>query len=65
MINEWLAPELKALGILDTIILQQDGALPLFAFSVRKRLNELLPNRWIGPGSPICPVPTPWPPRRI
>lgn len=63
MINEWLVPQLRARGILDTVILQQDGAPPHFALSVRRRLNELLPDRWIGRGSANCPSPMPWPPR--
>lgn len=63
MINEWLIPELTRREIFDTVILQQDGAPPHFAMSVRRRLNEVLPDRWIGRGSSNCPAPMPWPPR--
>lgn len=63
MINTWLLPELTARGIADIVTLQQDGAPPHFAVSVRTRLNELFPNRWIGRGSRDLPAPLPWPPR--
>ncbi|PSN43030.1 hypothetical protein C0J52_06743 [Blattella germanica] len=63
MINMWLLPELTARGIADIVTLQQDGAPPHFAVSVRTRLNELFPNRWNGCGSRDLPAPLPWPPR--
>lgn len=44
-----------------TINLQQQGATPHFALSVRIRLNELFPSRWIGREYPICPAPMSWP----
>lgn len=40
-------------------IFMQDGAPPHFALPVRNWLNENLPNRWIGRGSPNIA----WPPR--
>ncbi|PSN51876.1 hypothetical protein C0J52_11581 [Blattella germanica] len=63
MINTWLLPELTARGIADIVTLQQDGAPPHFAVSVRTWLNELFLNRWIGRGSRDLPAPLPWPPR--
>lgn len=63
MLNEWLFPQLRATGLMETVTFQQDGATPHFALSVRRCLNQVFPNRWIGRGSDNAPAPLPWPPR--
>ncbi|KAJ4440474.1 hypothetical protein ANN_08615 [Periplaneta americana] len=34
-----------------------------YAIAVREYLNEALPGRWVGRGSPALPAPLAWPPR--
>ncbi|KAG8322309.1 hypothetical protein J6590_026567 [Homalodisca vitripennis] len=53
LIKELLVPELTADGILNTVILHQDGTPPHFALSVHRRLNERFLNRWIGLFGPM------------
>ena len=63
MLREWFIPLLETKGVKDECWFQQDGAPPHFAVSVREFLNEQLPGRWIGRGSPLLPAPLAWPPR--
>ena len=44
--------QLFADNILDSVVSQQDGAPPHFAYIVRNYLNETFPGRWIERGSP-------------
>ncbi|KAJ4448792.1 hypothetical protein ANN_00183 [Periplaneta americana] len=52
MLQLFLHPQLLRDGIIDTVVLQQDGAPPHFALTVRAYLNDMFPNRWIGRASP-------------
>lgn len=52
MLQLFLHPQLLQDGIIDTVVLQQDGAPPHFALTVRAYLNDMFPNRWIGRASP-------------
>ncbi|PSN41972.1 hypothetical protein C0J52_10538 [Blattella germanica] len=48
MLQLFLQPQLEQDGIIDTVVLQQDGAPPHFALAVHEYIND----RWIGRASP-------------
>jgi len=56
MLELYVAPQLEEFQ--QWIIFQQDGAPPHWSSDVRRFLDAIFPNRWIGRD-----VPTPWPPR--
>uniref|UniRef100_H3A326 Tc1-like transposase DDE domain-containing protein n=1 Tax=Latimeria chalumnae TaxID=7897 RepID=H3A326_LATCH len=58
MLQNWFVPELDALGIKQDVWLQQDGAPPHYALSVREFLNDSFPD-----SSPVSPAPLKWPAR--
>ena len=45
-------PQFMVLNNSSQIVFQQDGAPPHWAIPVQDRLNDNLPNRWIGGGNP-------------
>ena len=63
MLETWLIPQLRDIGLLDDVWLQHDGAPTHFALSVPDVLNEHFLGRWIGRGSPTSQASLPWPPR--
>ncbi|KAJ4442850.1 hypothetical protein ANN_04443 [Periplaneta americana] len=63
MINEWLLPQIQRKDVSDIVWLQQDGASPHFAMSVKMRVNELFADRWIRRGSEKPPSSLTWPVR--
>ena len=50
MLEQLLEPQLLTDGILDTVVFQQDGALCLYAVTVRDYLDRRFLGRWIGRG---------------
>lgn len=58
MLQTFFLPELQREGILNQAWFQQDGAPPHWATSVRRLLNEVFEDRWIGRSGPL-----PWPAR--
>jgi hypothetical protein len=61
ILTNWLIPELAAEG--GDYLFQQDGAPPHWRLAIRKFINELLPNRWIGRAGQNVQVFCKWPPR--
>jgi len=59
MLQEEFWPVVEAEGRAQDIIFMQDGAPPHWGVPVRAWLNEKMPQRWMGRGSPNMP----WPPR--
>lgn len=59
MLTDKFWPQIDQKGLTDDIIFMQDGAPPHWGLGVRGWLNEHLPGRWMGRGSPNLP----WPPR--
>lgn len=59
MLQRDLWPAMEASGMSDELIFMQDGAPPHWGLQVRQWLNETLPERWMGRGSPNMQ----WPPR--
>ncbi|KAJ4451693.1 hypothetical protein ANN_03163 [Periplaneta americana] len=57
MLCQWLIPELDRVGLLKTVVLQQDGVPVNFWTPVREWLSTSFPS-WIGRGGPLI-----WPPR--
>lgn len=55
MLQTFLVPELRRLGIINEVHFQQDGAPPHFALEVREFLDGHFGERWIGRRGP-----TPW-----
>jgi hypothetical protein len=58
MLRDTVIPQLKRQHDNDDFFFQQDKAPPHYAVTVRKFLDEQLPNRWIGRRGPVE-----WPPR--
>jgi len=56
MLELYVAPQLEEFQL--WIIFEQDGAHPHWGSHVRRFLDAIFPNRWIGRDGPI-----PWPPR--
>ena len=48
LLQQFMEPQLKHDGILDSVVYQQDGAPPHFALIVRNYLTDIFPGRWIG-----------------
>ena len=46
LLQQFLEPQLKQDGILDSVVYQQDGAPPHFALIVRNYLNDTFQGRW-------------------
>ncbi len=59
LLREQFWPAVEASGMDDELLFMQDGAPPHWGLLVRAWLNEMLPDRWMGRGSPNMP----WPPR--
>jgi hypothetical protein len=53
MLQDFFIPELRRLRLVNSILFQQDGAPPHFSREVRRFLDNIFPNRWIGRGGPI------------
>ena len=58
LLELYVAPQLEEFQL--WIIFQQDGAPPHLGLHVRRFLDAIFPNRWIGRNGP-----TPWPPRSL
>ena len=56
LLELYVAPQLEEFQ--PWIIFQQDGAPPRWGSDIRRFLDAIFPNRWIGRDGP-----TPWPPR--
>ena len=59
MLKDEFWPMVRADGRANRIIFMLDGAPPHWGLPVRNWLNEQMPQRWMGRGSPNMP----WPPR--
>lgn len=53
MLQQQFWPEVKRLGLKNTMIFMQDGAPPHWSREVRKWLDIKFPNRWMGRGGPM------------
>ena len=59
MFQEKIWPLMQADGRADSILFMHDGAPPHWGIFVRNWLNNKMPQRWMGHGSPNMT----WPPR--